>query len=98
MRTVGVREFKNKLSQYLRLVKAGQEIAVTERGHVVAEIRPPGLRDVPEGIPPAWVELARQGLLRLPSRPNDPSVYRRMPKVTPDGTAARLLDEERGDR
>ncbi|MEW6287468.1 MAG: type II toxin-antitoxin system prevent-host-death family antitoxin [Chloroflexota bacterium] len=38
---VGTRELKNKLSEYLRRVKKGQTIIVTERGNVVAQISPP---------------------------------------------------------
>jgi hypothetical protein len=32
MKAVGVRELKNRLSEYLRLVKNGEEILVTDRG------------------------------------------------------------------
>ena len=38
---VGTRELKNKLSEYLRRVKKGQTIIVTERGNVVAQLMPP---------------------------------------------------------
>jgi prevent-host-death family protein len=37
---VGTRELKNKLSEYLRRVKAGQTILVTERGKIVGQISP----------------------------------------------------------
>ena len=41
METVaGVRDLKNKLSQYLKEVKRGRSIMVTERGKVVATIVP----------------------------------------------------------
>ena len=36
---VGTKELKNRLSHYLRLVRAGQAIEVTDRGTVVAELR-----------------------------------------------------------
>ena len=36
---VGVRELKNRLSRYLRLVRQGQTIIVTDRAEVIAEIR-----------------------------------------------------------
>lgn len=36
----GVRELKNKLSQYLKEVKQGRSIVVTERGKIVATIIP----------------------------------------------------------
>ncbi len=32
---------KNRLSEYIRLVDAGEVILVTDRDHVVAELRPP---------------------------------------------------------
>ena len=38
---VGTRELKNKLSEYIRRVKKGQTVIVTERGAVVAELNPP---------------------------------------------------------
>ena len=38
---VGTRELKNKLSEYIRRVKKGQTVIVTERGVVVAELNPP---------------------------------------------------------
>ncbi len=38
---VGTRELKNKLSEYLRRVKKGQTVTVTERGKVVAQLIPP---------------------------------------------------------
>ncbi|HEV8721258.1 MAG TPA: type II toxin-antitoxin system prevent-host-death family antitoxin [Candidatus Binatia bacterium] len=40
MITVGVRELKNKLSQYLRDVKKGKPITITERGQSVAILIP----------------------------------------------------------
>lgn len=40
---VGTRELKNKLSEYLRRVKKGQTVIVTERGNIVAQLIPPQL-------------------------------------------------------
>ena len=37
---VGTRELKSKLSEYLRRVKNGQTVIVTERGKVIAELGP----------------------------------------------------------
>ncbi len=42
MLTVGIREIKNRLSEYLRKAKAGERILVTERGKPVAVITRPG--------------------------------------------------------
>lgn len=41
MITVGVRELKNNLSFYLRSVKQGRPIEVTERGKSIAMLVPP---------------------------------------------------------
>jgi prevent-host-death family protein len=37
---VGTRELKNRLSEYLRRVKAGETIIITERGKPVGQIMP----------------------------------------------------------
>lgn len=37
---VGTRELKNKLSEYMRRVKAGETIIVTERGKTIGQIVP----------------------------------------------------------
>jgi prevent-host-death family protein len=39
---VGVRELKNSLSSYLRKVRAGEVVVVTDRGKPVARIFPAG--------------------------------------------------------
>jgi prevent-host-death family protein len=41
MRTAGVRELKSHLSEYLRKVKHGETVLVTEHGEVVARLSPP---------------------------------------------------------
>lgn len=40
MITVASRELKNRLGKYLRLVRAGEPVRVTDRGHPVACIVP----------------------------------------------------------
>jgi prevent-host-death family protein len=44
---VGTRELKNKLSEYLRRVKAGETITVTEHGKIIGQIIPvkPGVAE-----------------------------------------------------
>jgi prevent-host-death family protein len=37
---VGIRELKSKLSEYMRWVKSGQTIVVTERGKPIGQIVP----------------------------------------------------------
>lgn len=38
--TVGARELKARLGKYLRTVRSGQTLIVTDRGEPVAELRP----------------------------------------------------------
>jgi prevent-host-death family protein len=60
MATVGVRELKNRLSEYLRRARDGERVLVTDRGQPVAVISAPA--DIPTD---AHLEaLVRQGLLR----------------------------------
>lgn len=40
MSSVGIRDLKNKLSSYLKKVKEGEIISVTERGKTIAYITP----------------------------------------------------------
>jgi hypothetical protein len=95
MKAVGVRELKNRLSEYLRLVKNGEEILVTDRGDVVAELRQPSPRLT---LPyPQLLEAVRKGQARV-GRPNRPDLYPALGRVLPEGAAAELLDEERGAR
>lgn len=40
MKAVGIKALKARLSEYIRFVKGGETILVTERDEVVAELRP----------------------------------------------------------
>lgn len=96
MKTSGVREIKNRLSAYLRLVERGERVAVTHRGRVVAELGPP-THTTEEN---AYSELRRRaqaGVVRL-GAPNRPDLYPRPPRQLPSRTVQDLLDEVRGER
>lgn len=54
MESVGVRDLKASLSRYLRRVKGGETIVVTERGVPIAQI-------VPSGIPEHIGKLMAEG-------------------------------------
>lgn len=98
MKTMGIRELKNRLSEVVRAVKAGEHILVTDRGTVVAELVPPGRPHTDPSIPPGLARLAERGVARL-GAPNDPTLYRDLkPLRKRPASAARLLDEERGTR
>ena len=96
MKVVGVRELKNRLSEYLRLVREGEEILVTDRGAVVATLREPGPSAL-EAPYPGLMMLARHGRVRQGSA-NRPDLYPQLPPNMPKGEVLKLLDEERGPR
>ena len=96
MKTVGVRELKDRLSEYLRRVRAGEGVLVTDRGEVIAELAPPG-HDFDPAVPAGLAALARRGLATLGSSQRKPS-YPALPRRPGRHTAAALLDAERGER
>lgn len=97
MKTVGIRELKNRLSEYLREVRRGESVLVTDRGEVVAELSPPR-PGVDHGAPAALRALAKRGLVTLASQ-GDVSLYKAMTRSRRGRrSAARLLDEERASR
>lgn len=85
------------MSQYIRLVRAGEVIEVTDRGTVVAEVRPPGHPVAREQTPRGLLELARQAQATL-GLVNDAALYEMENKPVLRGvTVQELLDQERRD-
>jgi prevent-host-death family protein len=99
MKTVGVRDLKNKLSEYLRRVRLGESVLVTDRGEVVAELLPPGQEQGDPSLPVGLQALARRGLLTL-GTPAGKDLYPALPRKQGERrrSVAQLLDEERGTR
>lgn len=64
MKTVGGRELKNRLGAYLREVKAGHSILVTERGEHIATILPKARTEKEETFDELLDQLEKQGLIR----------------------------------
>jgi prevent-host-death family protein len=62
MESVGVRDLKASLSRYLRLVKEGETVVVTERGEPIARI-------VPMAIPERLARLMAEGRVSWSGRP-----------------------------
>lgn len=71
MRTVGLKVLKNKLSEYIRLAAAGETVAITDRGRVVAELVPPPKNEgvIERGIREGWIRPAVRG----PNWPPEPT-------------------------
>jgi prevent-host-death family protein len=61
MRTTTVSQLKMSLSAYLRQVKAGEEVVITEHGRPVARLLPLAS---PDSVPQHLRDLEAKGLLR----------------------------------
>jgi prevent-host-death family protein len=100
MKVVGVKELKARLSEYLRLAKAGESILVTERNQVVAELR--GARRQVPSVASRFEDtleaLAATGEITRAARPKGDWTWRSRGLGLPPGTADALLDELRRDR
>jgi prevent-host-death family protein len=101
MKAVGVHDLKNKLSEYLRRVRLGESVLVTDRGEVVAELLPPGQGQGDPSVPAGLRSLARRGLLTLTlGAAAGADLYPALPRKQgkPRRSVAQLLGEERGTR
>jgi len=64
MSTVGIKELKNRLTQY---TKQGEEVVVTERGRPIALIQPIRSPEAPLSLEARLAKPAARGLVRLPT-------------------------------
>jgi prevent-host-death family protein len=81
----GVRELKSRLSEFLGLVAAGEQVIVTDRGRPVARLVPFATESAVErGIDEGWIEGPRRTALAAFDR------------VTSERSVLDVLDEDRG--
>ena len=91
---IGIRELKDNLSRYIRRIEAGDRIAVTSHGRVVAELVPPARSRV--GRSKQFDRLAAAGIIRPALESGDP--LEDWPDIRlPRGTAAAIIDKDRGE-
>jgi prevent-host-death family protein len=86
---VGVRELKNGLSRYLRRVKAGDRLVVTERGEPVAIISPPPVAPGDHQLE----DLLRQGVVRWSG--GKPRGSRHPPRIKGSTVAQAVIEDRR---
>ena len=92
-KTTSVVDLKARLSEHLRLVKAGHELVITERGVPVARVVP---LDEGQRRSTRRLRLTRGGLMK-PGRGKLPPLLKKAPAGPSSGVLAALL-AERGDR
>jgi len=93
-KTVGIKELKNNLSAYLREVRGGATLLVTDRNDIVAELHEPyGRTNIAGAVNPllsAWVQ---ERVVALPAAGKQPLEL--SPVRLPQGTADDLLNRDR---
>ena len=99
VKSVGIKQLKARLSEYVRLVRAGEIILVTDRDEVVAELGPPRHQArQPDSVEATLDRLADRGWLTRSSRPRS-SAPVRLPSLGLSPVAVdELLDDLRADR
>ena len=97
MKAVGVKQLKAKLSEYLRFVKAGDTVLVTERDEVIAEIRPTHREPIqPTDIEAILDSMAEKGEVTL--RAEEPGLLPKIDVKLTGISSGDILDKLREDK
>ena len=100
MEQVGIRAFKASLSRYLREVRAGTPLHITDRGQVIARVSPSaGVGGAPRRAGPGPEDLRLRamiegGVLRPASGTDRSWARTRLIRASP-GIARKLIDSDR---
>src|SRR5437899_12613796 len=94
MTVTSVSKLKASLSEFLRRVKAGEEVLVTERGRVIARLGPPASSP---SLPESLREMERQGLVKLGTGKLPKDFWRMPRRKDPKGLVMKALLEERSE-
>jgi prevent-host-death family protein len=99
MKSVGVKQLKARLSEYLRVVRAGETVLVTDRDEVVAELRTARPRAAsPQSLEEILDSLSERGDLTRAAIAKGRWTWKIKGLGLSPGSAAALLDELRRDR
>jgi antitoxin (DNA-binding transcriptional repressor) of toxin-antitoxin stability system len=93
MRVVGIKELKNRLSEYVRLAAGGETVLVADRDQVVAELVPPRAERAPMVRDAMLAQAVREGWLTPALQPKGA-----LPERKPVATLKALLKELDADR
>jgi antitoxin (DNA-binding transcriptional repressor) of toxin-antitoxin stability system len=99
VKSVGVKQLKSRLSEYLRLVRSGEIVLVTDRDEVVAELRPARRQfAAADSLEKLLDSLAERGELTRASLSNDRWKWNVRGLGLAAGSAITILDELHGVR
>jgi len=91
--TVGVRELKDKLSYYLRCVREGHEVVVTDHGRPVAILQPVSGNVIPLSEVEHLAALAAEGIVHLGT-----GIQVRAPRGKPGPSLSDAVLRDRSER
>ena len=99
MKVVGIKQLKARLSEYVRLAKAGETVLVAERDEIVAELRP-ARRQAPlaDRLDELLDGLATAGEISRAGQPKGDWTWRCHGLGLPAGSAQAVLDATREER
>ena len=95
MQKATISEVKNRLSAYLKKVRAGESILILDRDEPIARIEPVRNDDDPEGLIAA---LVREGVLKPALKPLPLRLLKSIKPTRGSGVLEALLDERREGR
>jgi antitoxin (DNA-binding transcriptional repressor) of toxin-antitoxin stability system len=93
MRSANIAELRDRLTQYLREVRAGEEIIVRDRQRAIAKIVPLTVEDEDDDA-----ALVASGLMRKAQRPLPAAFWRARRAAVTTRAAAAAVSDERNDR
>ena len=93
MHFVGIRELKNRLTYYLNLTRAGDNVIVTDRGRPMAILHGVETLEETAGTEERLISLAGKGLVRLP-KPNS-RISKSHPQKIKGKPVSELIIEDR---
>jgi antitoxin (DNA-binding transcriptional repressor) of toxin-antitoxin stability system len=99
MKSVGIKQLKARLSEYVRMARAGELILVSDRDEVVAQLGPVRHQPpAPGSVNDLLDQLAKRGQVTRAAQPKAGWSWSPRPLGLPDATVAQLLDDQRQDR
>jgi prevent-host-death family protein len=98
MKIVSVSELKAHLAKYLRLVRRGGEVQVSERGIPIARLIPIGDSALEEDDATRLARLVQSGVVRLPEKGGDAAWVLERPPLATTASVSEALETDRNER
>ncbi len=96
VRAIGIKQLKNKLSEYVKIAASGEVVLVTDRDRVVAELGPPTPGRARSLTDARLAEAVRMGSVSPPT--SGPGTVPPRTPVTSFDILMRDLEKDRGER